>query len=624
MSKKTVVAVSYGDSSFGQPISCEVFTADPAEISTQQLREMIAGHAPQPGELDDPRAVRRRYDRLRELGGTVEMVASHEIDMAERVSGDTGREAFDADYTNQIGQLLVFDAEVDDATGRVDWYTATPNPITNPLRVQMPEGGRLYRRLDGVILSTAHLESGQHDLKVTDEGVYIPVNEFNQPVVDLTEETWAQYQAADLSDLRNDTLVACARQDASGNLRMTTQPLRDVAASGRLLDPLEHGFFTRSMDFEVMRESAGDNQKFVNDPRGNPMWVAVVDFPCTEANRYGNVPGDALAARPSSEYVAMIEPSFARDGTPLISFTEPQAEYGLGPRDSFPSWREIATGRPERPPVMPDPGPQQPGNEFPSWESIAEGKPETSFEPAGLGGSGEVQQFPSWREIAEGRPEAPYEPSATQQENRFPSWSEIAGSGVPVSQPPPQAQGGDLSWQEIAGRGRPTTPEQARDTHPFRQDGQPRNKDFPSVEDLLQGPEGSAGTPGAGVRPRLASLAGMNASVRSAAAVYGARLVESAKATANDPQVRQDLKRAAVVGLEAAVMAKGGSKARGAAALGALGQLKDLPTVQRLGQSKAGKLGLEHLRNSGGIGRVGQHNPSADPTRDRGDSGFGL
>lgn len=95
----------------------------------------------------------------------------------------------------------------------------------------------------------------------------------------------------------------------------------------------------------------------------------------------------------------------------------------------------------------------------------------------------------------------------------------------------------------------------------------------------------------------------MNATVRTAAARYGPQLVDSAKATLNDPQVRSDLKKVARVGVEAAIMAKGGGKLRAGAAVHAVGQLTDLPTVDRV-RHAAAQHGLSGLRAPGSGGQA--------------------
>lgn len=114
----------------------------------------------------------------------------------------------------------------------------------------------------------------------------------------------------------------------------------------------------------------------------------------------------------------------------------------------------------------------------------------------------------------------------------------------------------------------------------------------PPAASLLSGTRGAV----AGAKPvdrrRFTPLAGMNAAARTAAATYGPRVMDSAKAKLADPQVRQDLKTVAKVGLQAAVVSRGGGKARGAAAVGAVAsQLHTLPTVDRVNRSIGGVLG---------------------------------
>lgn len=505
MSNRTVIAVSYGDSGFGQPISCEVFTVDPM-ISSERLSEAVAGHCPRPGELDDPRLVRKRYERLQDMGGRVEAVPSHAIAMAEAATGGAGRQVVDADYAEAIGQVLVFDAEVDDRTGEVDWYTATPTCFTDPLSLPGARGAdpgtdKVYRRLDGALLSTRCLRQRQHLVRVDPDGRFTPVNEFGQSVGDLSEDEWSRYWDLDLSHLETDTMVICARPSGPGGVKMTCQRLVDVQAGRALLDPLASGFDSRSVDYEVLRESAGDNQSFVTDPSGDPMWVAVVDVdrvPVAEGF-VGNIPVDALSARPTDRHLPRLEAGFDRRGAPVVRLDGAQ----------------------------------------------------TSRDQVSMGLLGSLSSPPS--------------PAPARHD------------------PGPDT----------------TRPAPAR--------GPASEKFSTGARDLLASRQSGTGSPGTG--QRLSALAGMNASVRTAAAMYGPRLLEPVKQTLNDPQVRQDLKKAAVVGLEAAVTATGGGRARGAAAVGALARLEDLPTARRVRQSPVGRLGLEHLKNlergqqAGSVGR---------------------
>lgn len=648
MAKKTVVAVSYGDSRLGQPVSCEVFTRDPGSLAPGQLRQEVAGFTPYPGELDNEVAVRARYDRLRRLGGHVEAVPSHALDMGERVTGSAGREVTDADYSEQIGQVLVFDAEVDDVTGEVDWYTAMPHPETDPRSLRGPEdgSGRLYRRRDLAILSTSHLDRGQHQVRVEQDGRYTPVNEFDQPVVDLPREHWDRYLAADFSHLERESMVICARPDANGDLVMTSQRPDDVARTGELIDPVRHGFLARSLDYEVLREQAGDAQKFIYDDAGAPVWVAVVDVAHDKAldHRGGSYPFDALSAAPNADGISVVEPEVARDGSLRVRLGGAQYQR---PAAGLTRNRQMdLMGQPVGV-VEPDQG----------------GKPGVSEPISGIGAmglSGSMSGRTMDRIMGRGRDDDDNTPPG----GGMAAMPAVAGQGPAPRREPRMSHldDGDMP----TGRGNPapssrrpvprstlsptraprpvtgysSTPGESRGTAmPLGRSAAAvptpavvgpgvRPTPSPRVDPTPQQPPPHPGGPvwqgppnpavasersGMSVKPaaaallgpairgvaqaraqgrRFTPLAGMNAAARTAAATYGPKVMDSAKAKLADPQVRQDLKTVAKVGLQAAVVSRGGGKARGAAAAGAVAsQLHTLPTVDRVNRSIGGVLG---------------------------------
>lgn len=554
MTIKTVVAVSYGDSGFGQPISCEVFTRDRQSLAPGELSQMVAAHSPQPGDLDDPTVVRRRYSRLREMGGRVEAVPSHAIEMAERVTGDSGREVLDADYREPIGQVLAFDAEVDDDTGEVDWYTAMPHPETNPYSLVVPGAeNKIYRRADGALLSTARLASGEHRVRVDQQGHNIPVNEFGQVVEDLTDADWELYNSTDLSGLSRETMVVCARKDPDGHVKVTCEPFLAAANRGALLDPREHGFYARALDHESVREHAGGNQAMTTDLRGEPIWVGVVEAGRGKSlpSHRGNTIMDGLGSSSSRIDVPDVSIHMSRSGSILVDFGDAHMANRVTSRQADPAAGALLGG------YAPEPAASGPG---PLHMGIGP-RPEPATEP--------LRPMP-------GRiPPGPL--NMGQREQSFGAAARSAGSTSTEQSPPPRSEY----------PARPQSFGVAARSAGFGSTQQPT-----SAHDLLSG----AASAGQSSRPR--PLAGMNATVRTAAARYGPQLVESAKSTLNDPQVRSDLKKVARVGVEAAIMAKGGGKLRAGAAVHAVGQLKDLPTVDRV-RHAAAQHGLSGLRAPG-------------------------
>lgn len=133
----TVVAVVHGYDD-GEGAMVEVYPYDPSEVGGGKASELMASWRPQPGELDDATAVKGRMaglrggsepdrtigQRPRAAHGFVDVVRESELSAARGASGDNHSRVYDEAYEYEIGEVMLFDAEVDPHKMKVDWSTA--------------------------------------------------------------------------------------------------------------------------------------------------------------------------------------------------------------------------------------------------------------------------------------------------------------------------------------------------------------------------------------------------------------------------------------------------------------------------------------------------------------------
>lgn len=295
MSMRTVVAVAYGAPGDEDTI-CEVYTAPREGVDNPaKVTELVAGRTPAPGELDDPRRAARRREWISKMGGRVEQVPGFMLDAADAVSANLTRPVYDGDYAAEVGRVLAFDAEVDDTTGEVDWFSAVPHPAVDP---RTPGLGYCVRA-DGAIIDPRALAEGAHRVKVDQEGRYVPHTDMDQRAVVYTEEDWRRHRQASIEDPmgRRDLLVVVG-DNGTGRPGYAALPLEDVLGGAPVPDP-RRGVAAHGPAYEAMRHAAGDQQTVLTRD-GAPLRAMVVNVPC----RTDRVPDhdavvfDAMSAQP--------------------------------------------------------------------------------------------------------------------------------------------------------------------------------------------------------------------------------------------------------------------------------------------------------------------------------------
>ncbi|MET3959833.1 hypothetical protein ABIE52_006768 [Rhodococcus sp. OAS809] len=203
--RQTVVAVVHG-SDEGSGVDVEVYPYDLEAARGRKARQLVASWRPQPGELDDAGQVNARLHALQTVPGysmaPTERAASgfltktneQNIAFARTMSGDGGCPVYDETYEYQVGEILVFDAEVDIESLTVDWTTAVPHPSTDPETVWC-EGP--VQRFDGAIVDPGAFRDQMHGVHAAADGTMWPINEAGQRVLGRSEPEQEDYAAAD-------------------------------------------------------------------------------------------------------------------------------------------------------------------------------------------------------------------------------------------------------------------------------------------------------------------------------------------------------------------------------------------------------------------------------------------
>ena len=195
--RQTVVAVVHG-SDQGAGADVEVYRYDLADAAGHKAVQLLGSWRPQPGELDDADRVKRRvaalqtapgYSRApRDRGATGFLTTASERDIASAraMSGGAGSPVFDESYEYQVGEVLLFDAEIDTERLEVDWHTAVPHPSTNPETISCAGP---VQRFDGAVIDPHAYRNRSHRVEIRADGSLWPVNEAGEPVTGCSGES---------------------------------------------------------------------------------------------------------------------------------------------------------------------------------------------------------------------------------------------------------------------------------------------------------------------------------------------------------------------------------------------------------------------------------------------------
>ncbi|PZU04639.1 MAG: hypothetical protein DI630_00555 [Gordonia sp. (in: high G+C Gram-positive bacteria)] len=366
--RQTVVAVVHGQDG-GQGATVEVYPYDPASATGHQARELLASWRPQPGELDNPERVSKRLYPLqtapgnskapheRGASGFVTTAREDDIAWARAMSGEANDLICDVDYEYEIGEVLLFDAEIDTDTLRVEWSSAVPHPSTPPHTVQSLTP---VQRHDGVIVDPQACRDRIHLVKVREDGTTWPFNEAGQLVVGLSDQEKLDYAGADRSQLphRGPLLVTVdfGASDGTG-ARLRAEPA-DIAIARGTLKELAHdeGVMFRPADLEAVRRAAGSQQVALTDPTGATVGaVYLIDADYDTHRAKGSVIFDGLGASNLSADPTIGQLTVADvDGELKVSTTGPRFAY-RGPSAEQPARGSlfIGGGAPSNAPAEP-------------------------------------------------------------------------------------------------------------------------------------------------------------------------------------------------------------------------------------------------------------------------------
>lgn len=307
--KQTVVAVVHG-SDEGAGVDVEVYPYDPAIANGYKAQELLRSWRPQPGELDDRESVNRRVRALqrtpghslvpqdRGARGFLTRAREGELTWGRTVSGNSASPIHDASYEYELGEVLLFDAEIDTDTLHIDWNTAVPHPSTDPQTI--PHTGLLHR-FDGVMLDPEACRQRIHLTKVTPDGTMHPFNEAGQLVTSLTSQEQVDYINADRTQLphRGPLLITVDFGNGDPNAaRLRAQPA-DVAMRAGTIEPIapHQGVAFRPADLELLRRAAGDQHARITDANGSTVGaVYLVEADYGMPGLPGSVVFDALGA----------------------------------------------------------------------------------------------------------------------------------------------------------------------------------------------------------------------------------------------------------------------------------------------------------------------------------------
>lgn len=278
--RQTVVAVVHG-SDDGTGAQVEVYPYDPDAAAGRRAQDLLKSWRPQPGELDDPLRVQQRLHALqtapgysrnpddRAAIGFLTRATEGDLLNGRAMSGSANTPVFDARYEYQVGEVLLFDAEVDTDRHEVDWATTVPHPSTNPETVRC--SGRV-QRIDGVVIDPEACRRRTHLVKIKDDGSHWPFNEAGQLVVGLSDQERRDYAAADRSQIpyRGPLLVTVDFGGSDGaTARLRAEPAGAALGRGHIEQlTADEGVLFRPADLEALRLAAGDQQVSLTDSTG--------------------------------------------------------------------------------------------------------------------------------------------------------------------------------------------------------------------------------------------------------------------------------------------------------------------------------------------------------------------
>lgn len=307
--RQTVVAVVHG-SDDGEGAQVEVYPYTPDAAAGHRAQELLKSWRPQPGELDDPLRVQQRLHALQTVPGYSRnpddraaigfLTRATESEMAwgRAMSGSANDPVFDARYEYQVGEVLLFDAEVDTDRHEVDWASAVPHPSTSPETVQC--SGQVQRN-DGVVIDPEACRRRTHLVKVKDDGSHWPFNEAGQLVVGLSDQERRDYAVADRSQIpnRGPLLVTVDFGGSDGaTARLRAEPADAALGRGRIEQlTADEGVRFRPADLEAVRLAAGDQHAILTDSTGAAVGaVYLVDADHGSELKNGSVVFDGLGA----------------------------------------------------------------------------------------------------------------------------------------------------------------------------------------------------------------------------------------------------------------------------------------------------------------------------------------
>lgn len=307
--RQTVVAVVHG-SDEGAGVDVEVYPYDLTAAAGRKAGELVASWRPQPGELDDADRVRTRLHALRTVpghsrapgdrgaAGFLTRTNERNIAMARAMSGSVGGPVYDERYEYELGEVLLFDAEVDTDSLEVDWGTAVPHPSTDPGTLSW-EGS--VQRVDGAIVDPQACRSGAHRVEVAADGSVWPINEAGQLVVGLGAQEAADYAEADRSQVphRGPLLVTVSFGSGTGeDVSLRAEPAASALRRGTVAVPTAgEGVAFRPADLEALRLAAGDQHHRITDAAGatvGAVYLVEADYGPQLVN--GSVVFDGLGA----------------------------------------------------------------------------------------------------------------------------------------------------------------------------------------------------------------------------------------------------------------------------------------------------------------------------------------
>lgn len=307
--RQTVVAVVHG-SDEGAGVDVEVYPYDLTAAAGGKAGQLLGSWRPQPGELDDVGRVRTRLHALqtvpgqsqapnaRGAAGFLTTASERNIATARAMSGGAGSPVYDERYEYEVGEVLLFDAEIDTDSLTVDWDTAVPHPSTNPQTVAC-EGQ--VQRFDGVVIDPQACRSGIHRIKIKVDGSTWPFNEAGQLVTGLGDQEKLEYAEADRSLIphRGPLLVTVNYGNGDGvGARLRAEPADSALRRGIVDVPTPtEGVVFRAADLEALRLAAGDQQGRITDATGvtvGAVYLVEADYGAQPVN--GSVVFDGLGA----------------------------------------------------------------------------------------------------------------------------------------------------------------------------------------------------------------------------------------------------------------------------------------------------------------------------------------